>query len=59
MAPGPTEAYAKMTISSGDDDIRVLMKIYHCILDGKGIPEYLATKVAITIFLRKRRYHEL
>ena len=38
-APGPTEIYAKMILASVDVGIRVLMELYHRILDGNGMPE--------------------
>ena len=52
-ALGPIEVYAEMILASGDVRIRVLMEYCHRILDVKGMPENLATSVAIPIFKGK------
>ena len=54
-----SDVHAEMILASGDARIRVLMELCQVILDEKGMPADLATSVAITIFQRKRRYHEL
>ena len=56
-APGTSEIYTEMILASGDIGIRVLMTIYHRILEGNGMPVDWVTSVAIP-FLRKKRYHE-
>ena len=45
--PEPTEVYAGMILDSGDVGIRVLIKLCHGILDGKGMPEDWATRVKV------------
>ena len=47
---GSTEVYTEMILASGDVEIRVLMKLCHRILDGKGIPEDRATSVVIPVY---------
>ena len=49
-APWPSEVYRVMILASGGVGIRVLMKLYQRISDGKVMPEDWATSVAIPIF---------
>ena len=48
--PGPSEACAEMILASGDIEIRVMMEPCFRILDGKGMPAYWSTSVAIPTF---------
>ena len=50
MASGPTEVYAEMILASDDVGISVLMELCHRILDGRGMSEDRATRVAIPSF---------
>ena len=43
-----------MILASGDVGIRALVKHYHRILDGKGMPEDWATSAVIPIFKGKQ-----
>ena len=59
-APGPSDVYAELILASRDvdytqiiDTCRVLMELCQRILDGKGMPEDLATSVANVIFKGK------
>ena len=53
MAPGPSESYAEIIPASGYVGIRVLMESCQRILDGKVMPAFWATCVAIPIFKGK------
>ena len=45
--------YAEIILASGDAEIRVLMKLFHGIQDGNGIPIDWVTSLAIPILQGK------
>ena len=49
-ATGPSEVSVEMIVASGVIEIKVMMKPYQHVLDGRGMPDEWKTSVIVPIF---------